>query len=384
MASFLSRTASARGIISATHRSQLPLTRTVQWACTIRDFSSSKEEQDEQKPTSSTSPRAFGSSTLRGVGQVVFVNNATSGMIMLGGLAIGDPYLAALAAVGTVSATAAAAASGLDKDSLQDGLFGYNGCLVGAAVSVFLSPLPDVLEYPTCMLAVTSGLTATVVGGAASPFVAAALKPAMGSVPQWTLAFNFVTLSMLLRSKPFAGMPPAGPPTPVMSLSSEQFWTMAINAPFKGVSQIFVVESSLTGAALLGGIALYSPGLAGHALLGSSIGALSGAALGVDAGEISIGLWGFNSALTSTAVGVFYCHSMQAVALSAGGAAATAVLFGALKTVFGGWDAPCLTLPFCITMSGCYLLKDAIPGLILAESPHSPEKNMSPPSPPSQ
>jgi len=144
---------------------------------------------------------------------------------------------------------------------------------------------------------------------------------------------------------------------------------------------MFVVESSLSGAALLGRIALYSPGLAGHALLGSSIGTVSGAVMGADAGEIEIGLWGFNSALTSVAVGVFFCPTSQAVALSAGGAASTAALFGALKTVFGGWDAPCLTLPFCITMSGCYLLKDAIPGLILASSPHSPEKN-NPPTPP--
>ena len=197
--------------------------------------------------------------------------------------------------------------------------------------------------------------------------------------PQWTLAFNFVTLSMLLRTRPFADMPPAGPPTSFSSLPSDELWSMAINAPFKGISQIFVVESSLSGAMLLGGIALYSPALAGHALLGSTIGAVSGAVMGADADEIGMGLWSFNSALTSIGVGVFYCPTVQALALSTGGAAATAALFGALKVVFGGWDAPCLTLPFCITMSGCYLLKDAgIPGLMLASSPHSPEKNKPP------
>ena len=340
---------------------------------------STNSKEDEQQIDHK--PPSFADSSLRGVGQVIFLNSPTSGLIILGGLTIGDPYLAALAAAGTVSATAAANIGGLDKNAIHDGLSGYNGCLVGCAVSVFVSPLPESLqlEYPLCMTAVVSGLAATVVGGAASPFVAAALKPAVGSVPQWTLAFNFVTLTMLLRTRPFAGAMPAGPPTPVMSLPSDQLLSMVLNAPFKGISQIFVVDSSLSGATLLGGIALYSPGLAAHTLLGTTIGATSGAYMGADAGEIGIGLWGFNSALTSIGVGVFFCHSKQTVALSAGGAFATAALFGALKTVFGGWDAPCLTLPFCVTMSGCYLLKDAIPGLILARNPQSPEKNKPPP-----
>eukprot|EP00525_Craspedostauros_australis_P008326 CAMPEP_0198127278 /NCGR_PEP_ID=MMETSP1442-20131203/46809_1 /TAXON_ID= /ORGANISM="Craspedostauros australis, Strain CCMP3328" /LENGTH=66 /DNA_ID=CAMNT_0043787227 /DNA_START=35 /DNA_END=235 /DNA_ORIENTATION=- len=61
--------------------------------------------------------------------------------------------------------------------------------------------------------------------------------------------------------------------------------------------------------------------------------------------------------------------------LSAGGAAATAGLFGAFKTMFGAVGAPCLTLPFCITMSASYLLGGRVPGLVLAKEPHSPEKN---------
>ena len=75
------------------------------------------------------------------------------------------------------------------------------------------------------------------------------------------------------------------------------------------------------------------------------------------------------------AVGVFFVNSTPALALSAGGAAATAAVFGAMKTVFGAYGAPCLTLPFCLTMSSLYVLRKHIPGLQLASSPHSPEKN---------
>ena len=315
--------------------------------------SPSKKEDEDKK--SQNALASFGDAVSRGAGQVVFLNSPQSGLAILGSLALGDPYLAGLAAVGTVAATGAAKCLG-DKDALSSGLYGYNGCLVGCATAVFIAPSPLWM----------GGLLTTVVAGATTPFVAAALKPAMGSVPQWTLSFNFVTLSMLLRSKPFEGSSPMVP-------YDGSFLNLAASAPLKGVSQIFVVDSTLTGVALLGSMALYSPGLAAHTLLGASMGALTGAALGADASQLAIGLWGFNSALTSLGVGVFFVHSSTAVAVSAGGAVATAALFGALQQVFGAFYAPCLTLPFCIAMSGCYLLK--MPGLRLAKNPHSPEKN---------
>ena len=125
----------------------------------------------------------------------------------------------------------------------------------------------------------------------------------------------------------------------------------------------------------MGGIGSYSPLLAVHAIGGSAIGTLVGAMSGAPLADLTMGLYGFNSALTSMAVGVFFVHSTPAILLSAGGAAATASLFGAMSTVFGTYGSPCLTLPFCLTMSSCYLLHQQVPGLLLASNPHSPEKN---------
>jgi urea transporter len=44
-------------------------------------------------------------------------------------------------------------------------------------------------------------------------------------------------------------------------------------SPLVGISQIFVVQNALSGALILGGIAVYSKEAAAHTLLGSSIGA---------------------------------------------------------------------------------------------------------------
>ena len=296
-----------------------------------------------------------------------------------------------MALAGATTSTWAASLGGLDRQALGDGLYGYNGALVGCAVSVFLNPLPatamTTMDLPTMMASpevinsTSWALASTVMGASIAPYLSVGLKEAMGGVPQWTVAFNLIALGALLRTKPFAAAAseaPTAEAAEAATSSFDQLATMAVlEAPLRGISQIFVVDSSLTSCAIVGGTALYSPGLAGHLLLGSAVGSLSGYTL-CDApiDEITCGLWGYNSALTSMGVGAFFVHSPRTLALSVGGAAVTGGLFGALKVVFGMADAPCLTLPFCAVMSGCYLLgRGGVQGLHLASSPHSPEKN---------
>lgn len=345
-----------------------------------RSFTTSQgdKKDDEKKGKATTTnfdTKSFMDTSFRGVGQVLFLNSKTSGLTILGGLVIGDPYLAFLATTGTLTATAMAQTSQLDKSALHDGLWSYNGCLIGCATAVFLHPMVSSLSSPSTfstaefVTTFMTGTTATMIGAGITPFVAAALKPACGSVPQFTLAFNMVALSTLLQTRPLLE-------TSAAAGTATTFWDTCLEAPLHGISQIFVVESMATGAIILGGIAMYSRGLALHTLVGSSAGAITGALLfGADLQSIGMGLWGYNSALTSLGVGVFFVHSPHTMALSVGGAAVTAGIFGAMSSVFGAYGSPCLTLPFCLAMSGCYLLRDAIPGLVLAKSPHSPEKN---------
>jgi urea transporter len=298
----------------------------------------------------------------RGIGQVIFLNSPTSGAVLLGGLAVGSPYLASLAALGTVAANGTARLANLDSESYHAGLWGYNGCLVGCAMAVF---------GPTNVALAT---TSTLIGAAATPFVAASLKEAM-SIPQWTIAFNVVTLSSLLRTQPLLSPLETTETVAEIAAAPTTGCIDILVSPLVGLSQIFVVESALAGTVITAGVMNYSNGLAAHALVGSALGSLVGLGSGAEVSEVAMGLWGFNSALTSMAVGTFFVHSTPAIILSVGGAASTAVVFGAMKTLFSAWGAPCLTLPFCTTMSACYLLHKQIPGLQLAKDPHSPEKN---------
>mmetsp|Transcript_32329 Transcript_32329/g.75474 ORF Transcript_32329/g.75474 Transcript_32329/m.75474 type:complete len:301 (+) Transcript_32329:56-958(+) len=294
---------------------------------------------------------------------------------MLAALGLGGgPALLFGAGAGTAVATASSALCGLDASARAAGLHGYNGCLVGCAFAVFL---------PMASYSLLAVALATAAGSAVSPLLATAIGQTTGRVPQWTLAFNGVALTSLLHAKPFfaasADAAIADNVTAVTATVAEVVMKVTVPelllSPLVGVSQIFVVDSSLAGALILASVCSYSPLCALSLFAGSTTGSLVGLALGADCTEVAHGLWGFNSALSSLAVSVFFVPSRESLALSFGGAAATSVAFAGLKGALAVVGAPALTLPFCAVASACYLLEGKAAGLSLAKEPHSPEQN---------
>lgn len=345
---------------------------------------------------------------------MIFLPNVSSSWTLTVGLALADPYLAACAALGSMSATyTSRAVLALDVDDAKNvtnainpersaweqGLWGYNGALVGCAFSVF---------GPTFAPA---AVLSTVVGAAATTAVSASLKN-VTSMPQWTWSFNAVALTSLLRTQPLldkGSIADANSSAAIVSAGTDVNTDAAIDAanvaveastsaitaaaetaitatdlllsPLVGLSQIFVVDSQLTGLFILAAIGMHSPKMAVRALGGSAIGCIAGyTCFGADPVHVASGLWGYNSALVSMAVSAFFVNNARADVLGGAGAFGTAGLFGAMQVAMGasgiaGLGVPCLTLPFCVGASLCYTLPGVIPGLILAEAPHSPEKN---------
>jgi len=259
----------------------------------------------------------------------------------------------------------------------SDGLLSYNGCLVGCASAVF---------FPSLVTATA----VTLAGASAATFATVCFGRIIPQMPQWTYGFNAVMLATLLATNKASLRVPHLPETDATQVTAttsidvvtEATTITTISAlelmttiPLKGLSQVFLVDSSIAGLGVMGAIAMYSPQLAGHAVMGSAIGTACGYfLLDGTADALASGLWGYNSALTSMAVAFCTVPTRSSLALSAGGAVATAVCYAAIQNAI---LAPCLTLPFCLTMSACYQLAAAgsITGLKLAISPHSPEKN---------
>ena len=69
----------------------------------------------------------------RGIGQVMFQNNALSGLLMLIGIFLNSWQMGLLAVSGNIISTSTGRISGYDRDDIKNGLYGFNGTLVGIA-----------------------------------------------------------------------------------------------------------------------------------------------------------------------------------------------------------------------------------------------------------
>lgn len=314
-------------------------------------------------------PLAFVESCLRGVGQVMFMNNPITGLLVLLAAWIHDPWLGFGGTVGVAVSTLVAVLMGFDRDAVRAGLFGFNGVLCGLALATFLAPPWDGVS--TVWIVVVSAGSSVAMAGLAALF-------GIWGVPPFTLAFNISVLLFLITGLNVARgnigelVSPASPAVtgPTVSTVLRESADAAgstdavavLNAVFRGIAQLFFVNSILGGVIILVAIAVCSRIAALFAVVGSVVGMLVGMVLGADGVAIYNGLWGFNSYDACLAIaGVFYVLSWRSAVLGLACAAYTALLFGAIGSFLGPWGLPAMTLPFCFGVLTFVMLRDAAP-----------------------
>jgi urea transporter len=152
-----------------------------------------------------------------------------------------------------------------------------------------------------------------------------------------------------------------------------------LNAIFRGISQLFFTNSVVAGIIIIVGIAVCSRIAAIFALVGSTVGMLTGLALGANGVAIYNGLWGFNSFDAALAIGgVFFVLTVRSGVLAVACAVLAALLFGAIGSLFIPWGLPALTLPFCFATLAFALLKGASTKLepVAVEDITTPEEHL--------
>jgi urea transporter len=334
-----------------------------------------------------TPPAAFIDSCLRGVGQVCFMNNPITGLAILVAMCVAELWLGFAGALGLVVSTLSAIAIGMDRGAIRAGLYGFNGVLVGAGLSLFLQPDWNVVVM---VWIVVGAFFSTVLHAAlANVFLGA------WAVPPFTLAFNFITLIFLIGALNYANgrtgglIAPAGAQVTAGEVSntlrsaadavSANNVEGVLNAMFRGISQLFFANSVASGIIIVVGLAVCSRIAAIFALVGSTVGMLTGLALGANGVAIYNGLWGFNSFDAALAIGgVFFVLTWRSGLLAVGCAVLAALLFGAIASLFTPWGLPALTLPFCFATLAFVLLKDASEELepVAVEDITTPEEHL--------
>ncbi|MFH0890266.1 MAG: urea transporter, partial [Candidatus Aenigmatarchaeota archaeon] len=74
---------------------------------------------------------------LKGLGQVMLQNNSATGLLFLLGIFYNSWLMAAGALLGTIASTATAFSLNYKKKNIEDGLYGFNGALIGISLLFF-------------------------------------------------------------------------------------------------------------------------------------------------------------------------------------------------------------------------------------------------------
>lgn len=238
----------------------------------------------------------FGQSLLRGLGQVMLQESAVSGVLFLIAIAINSITLAIAAALGTLVSTCAAWWLGADKLAIKQGLYGFNGALVGIALLVFFEPSFFTWSWLVLAAAASTLVTASLSQALANAKLSAFTAPFV--VVSWIC---FLAAAYLGRLEPSGAMPAASLPIATAVEGSVNL-SVIVNGTLNGVGQVFFQENRLTGLLFLAGLAIHSWRPATFALIGSVVGLLVAWVAGANALAIDAGIYGFNGVLVAIAL----------------------------------------------------------------------------------
>ncbi|ENP3038019.1 urea transporter [Salmonella enterica] len=292
----------------------------------------------------------FFDTSLRGCAQVMFQNNPVTGLfffaaIFVGAYSEGVPAVAWGCLLGTLVATLTGYLTIKDRKSLRAGLYGYNGCLVGAALPTFLAATP-IIWASIVLGSIVSVIVTVCIADILKTWKVAAL----------TAPFVLTTWIILLASYSFAHIPGIDLPETVLPrqidvhdlhafLHSSADW-MSI---FSGISEVFLISNVVSGVLFLIGLAVESVWAALFALVGSSLALMTAIVLGANGHSIAIGMYSFSAVLTAIALGsTFNKPTLRVVIYTVIGVFFTVFTQGALNTALAPIGIPTLTMPFVL------------------------------------
>ena len=302
---------------------------------------------------------------LRSCGQVIFINNPLSGLLLLLALALQSIGAAGLTLLGIVAAHLCARAIGADRQARRNGIYGFNGALVGSAVAALAdhgSAAPS-LGWVLLTL-VGAGVTTLLVHG-----LGRWLLRRFG-LPPLTLPFCLVTWALLLLASALAH--------PQLSLL-QATQPEAVRGPLlallqalpRGFGQVFLLPGLLSGAVVLLAVAIASPLAALVGLAGGLVGGVTGLLLGAPAAAVAQGLWSYNGVLSAIAVaGIFYPLNRLSLLAGLGAAVLSSLLTLPLAALLGlltgaAQPLPLLTVSFIVaTLLTLLLLRRTQPALV--------------------
>ena len=302
-------------------------------------------------------------SALRSLGQVIFINNPVSGLLLLLALLIQSPWMALFAAVGILTANLTARGLHAEPMAWSNGIYGFNGALLGAAVAAFAHVGADTSLLAWLVVVVAGAIVTTLLLHGLGRWLFRAV-----GLPPLTLPFCLVTwlLLDLVASLNHPALQLAE--HPALQGGTGVVAALLLALP-RGFGQVFLCPGLISGVLVLLATAVASPLAAVVGLLGSAVTALTALLIGASPEAVSVGLWSYNGVLTAMAIGgTFFAPTRLSVLVGLVGAAATSLLTPGLSELLGKALAPgfpLLNLPFIVaTLAMMLVIRWSLPKLL--------------------
>jgi urea transporter len=182
---------------------------------------------------------------LRGLAQVIFINNPISGVVLLGAFLVQSPSTALLALLGAAAAHGTASQLGLEQGLRREGIYGFNGVLVGCAIAHFAQ-----LDRPLAGL-VWAALV--LLGGALSTLLLEGLRRGVHrrtGLPPLTLPFCLISWALLALGSLEPGAPLALAQPVALPEVGGVWQAVALGLP-RSAGQVFLCSSLWSGLLVL-------------------------------------------------------------------------------------------------------------------------------------
>ena len=291
---------------------------------------------------------SFIQNVLKGSGQVMFQNNIWTGLFFLIGIFVGayqegQGLVAWGAVVGLIVSTITAYFLPLSREDGNNGLWGFNGILVGCAFLTFFGN--SVLTWVALILCAM--LTTWVRQGFNNIM-------APWKVNSLTFPFVFLTWIFLFSSRVLHGIPDTYLSSPDLTVAVTGSLNLDIVSLLtywlKGISQVFLINSWVTGILFLIGLFICNKWAAIWAAIASAISLFVAIVFDAPASDVMNGLYGFSAVLTGIALGMtFYQVNIKTAIWAIVGIVTTVFVQAAMNAMLLPFGIPSLTAPFCIT-----------------------------------
>lgn len=284
---------------------------------------------------------------MRGIGQVMFQCNAWTGLLFLLGIFWGSyecnmPQVAWGAVVGVFVSTIAGYALKEPVADGDQGLWGFNGVLVGCAFPTFM-PNNWLMWVSLIFFAALSTWVRRGFNNVMAPW----------KVNSLTFPFVFLTWVFLLSCRMFDTMQPVA----LSHVGIVEAKDFSLDCSFvnlviywlKGVAQVFLVNSWVTGIFFLVALFIGNKWAAIWGAAGSAISLALAILFKANGADIASGLYGFSPVLTGIAIGMtFYSVNIRSAAWAVIAIIATFFLQAGMDILMEAWGLPTLTGPFCV------------------------------------